>query len=119
MYFTKNNVVSAFFESTDCPAAPWPQLRVSPHLILLSTSLFIILEDVVPDVVLGVDEQLLGVPLLLPSLHPHHEEQDHGCNGDKLGQLGPPAAPAQAQGVPAPHLPLPTAENLTGCWQGE
>lgn len=66
-----------FFESTDCTGT---QLRGSSHLILLSTSLLIILEDVVPDVVLGVDEELFGVPLLLPALHPHHEQQDHGCN---------------------------------------
>lgn len=57
----------------------------SSHLIFLSTSLFVVLEDVVPDVVLGVDEELLGVALLLPALHPHHKEQNHGCNGEEAG----------------------------------
>ena len=50
------------------------------HLVLLPPALLVVLQDVVPDVVLGVDEQLLGLPLPLSALHPHHEQQHHACH---------------------------------------
>lgn len=49
------------------------------HLVLFSPSLFIVFQDVVPDIILGVNEQLFGVPLLLSALDPHHKQQDHAC----------------------------------------
>lgn len=49
------------------------------HLILFSSSLFIILEDVVPDIIFGVNQQLLGLPLLLSPLNPHDKQQHHAC----------------------------------------
>ena len=60
-----------------CSAGPGGSAQ--PHLVLLAAPFLVVLEDVVPHIVLGVNEQLLGVPLLLPPLHPHDEEQDHGC----------------------------------------
>lgn len=86
MYLTKNNI-SAFLRAQIAQLLLGHSSGGSSHLILLSTSLLVVLEDVVPDVVLGVDEELLGVALLLPPLHPHHEQQDHGCKGSRLGQL--------------------------------
>jgi len=47
------------------------------HLVFLSSSLFVVFEDVVSDVVFRVNEQLLVVPLLLTPLDPHHEQQHH------------------------------------------
>lgn len=54
------------------------------HLVLLAATLLIVLEDVVTHVVLGVNEQLLCVSLLLPPLHPQDEQQDHGCREREL-----------------------------------
>lgn len=70
-----------FFESRDC-TGDWPRRS---HLIFFSTSLFVVLQDVVPHVILGVDQELLGVALLLPAFHPHHEEQHHGCKSEGAG----------------------------------
>lgn len=49
------------------------------HLVLLAAAFLVVLQDVVPHVVLRVDEQLLRVSLLFPPLDPHDEQQDHGC----------------------------------------
>lgn len=49
------------------------------HLILFSSSLFVVFEDVVPDIVFGVNKQLLGLPLLLSPLDPHDKKQHHAC----------------------------------------
>ena len=49
------------------------------YLIFLSASLFVIFEDVVSDVVLWVDEELLGLTLLIPPLYPHHKQQHKHC----------------------------------------
>lgn len=45
------------------------------YLVLLSTSFFVVLEDVVPHIILWVDEKLLGLPLLVTAFHPHDEQQ--------------------------------------------
>lgn len=50
------------------------------HLVLLSPSLLIVFEDVVSDIIFRVDEQLLGLPLLLSALHPQHKQQHHACD---------------------------------------
>lgn len=49
------------------------------YLILLSASLLIIFEDVVSNIVLWVDEKLLGLALLIPPLHPHHKQKHQHC----------------------------------------
>lgn len=43
------------------------------YLVLLSSSLLVVLQNVVSDVVLGVDQQGLCLALLLSALHPHHK----------------------------------------------
>lgn len=48
---------------------------VRMYLVLLSASLLIIFENIVSDVVLWVNEELLGLTLLIPPLHPHHKQQ--------------------------------------------
>ncbi|KAF3858216.1 hypothetical protein F7725_011417 [Dissostichus mawsoni] len=45
------------------------------YLIFLSSTFLIILENVVSDIVLGVDEELLGLTLFIAALHPHHKHQ--------------------------------------------
>lgn len=50
------------------------------HLVFFSSSLFIVFEDVVSDVILWVNKQLLCLPLLLSALDPHHKQQHHACN---------------------------------------
>lgn len=52
---------------------------VCVYLILLSASLLVIFEDVVSDVVLGVNEELLCLALLIPPLYPHHKQQHQHC----------------------------------------
>lgn len=52
---------------------------VCVYLVLLSTSLLVIFEDVVSDVILRVNEELLGLTLLIPPLHPHHKQQHQHC----------------------------------------
>lgn len=80
---TTRDVDSTVFER-DCMAA-----LGSSHLIFFSTALLVVLQDVVPHVILGVNEELLGVTLLLPAFHPHHKEQHHGCEsrGGRLAVL--------------------------------
>lgn len=51
------------------------------HLVFLSSAFLVVLQDVVPDVVLRVDEQLLGLPLFVAPLHPHHEQQHQDWGG--------------------------------------
>ena len=69
-------------------------MRAPLYLVLLAAALLVVLQDVVPDVVLGVDQQLLGLPLLVAPLHPHHEQQhqDYGRGRetptDKRGRGG-------------------------------
>ena len=50
-------------------------LCLCAHLVLLAPSLLVVFQDVISDVVLRVDEKLLGVPLLFSALHPHHEQK--------------------------------------------
>lgn len=52
---------------------------IEPNLILLTPSLLIIFQYVVPNVVLRVDEKRFGLPLLLSALHPYHKKQHHAC----------------------------------------
>lgn len=54
------------------------------HLIFLSATFFVVLEDVVSHVVLGVDEELLGLALLVTALHPHHEQQHENWRTDRF-----------------------------------
>lgn len=46
------------------------------YLILFSTSLLIVFEDVVSDIILWVDQELLGLTLFIPPLHPHHKKEN-------------------------------------------
>lgn len=85
------------------PEEGWSQgSRPRPHLVLLAATLLVVLEDVVTHVVLGVDEQLLRVALLLPPPHPQDKEQDQGCGGGARREravrasVGAPCAQARA-----------------------
>lgn len=49
------------------------------HLILFSSSFFIVFENVVPDIILGVNKQLFGLPFLFSPLDPHDKKQHHAC----------------------------------------
>lgn len=68
---------SCIFRKNVCE---WVCLCLSgSHLVLFSSSLLIIFENVVPDIILWVNKQLLGLPLLLSPLDPDYKQQHHTC----------------------------------------
>lgn len=69
-FWAENNCV--------CPAAAAIE-RECMYLVFLSTALLIVFEYVVSHVVLWIDQQLLGLSLFIPSLHPHHKHQHQHC----------------------------------------
>lgn len=54
------------------------------YLVLLSPSLLVIFEDVVSDIVLWVNEELLGLSLLILPLHPHYKQENKHCTAKQV-----------------------------------
>lgn len=48
---------------------------VYSYLVLLSSSLLIVFQDVVSDIIFWVNEELLCLSLFIPPLHPHHKQE--------------------------------------------
>lgn len=100
------------------------RLTPRPYLVLLSAPLLVVLQDVVPNVVLGVDQQRLGLALLLSPLHPHHKQQDHACanrtqvNGEEAlkvtAAIGWTAVLPVCEAQDAPAWTFPLSCDLNG-----
>lgn len=50
-------------------------LHHDSYLILFSSTFLVVLENVVSHVVLGINEELLGLALFIAALHPHNKQQ--------------------------------------------